>query len=140
MKKSITLLSLFVVVALLASCDSLKSDAKKIADKTCECTLLAQQDMSDMEKIEACANEIEALGQELDKKYTTKEDQKAFLEAYTEALKSCKAEGVDQMVKMLSGVNPDEFESNVNDFESDLENAANDLEENLDETANELGL
>lgn len=133
MKKNITFFAVVAVVVLCASCgNSLKSDAKKMADKTCECTLLAQ-DMSDMDKIEACAEEIETLGKELDKKYTTTDDQKAFLEAYTEALKSCKAEGVDQMVKMLSGVNPEDFEKNVEDIQSDFDDVADDLEDVVDD-------
>ena len=119
MKKFFTLFSLVASVAVFTACgNSIQSDAGKMADKTCECAGLAQ-DLSDIDQIQACANELIQMGKDLDKKYTTEEDQKAFKDAYREALKSCNVQGVDELIGVL-----DSFDENVSpddpDSDSDL--------------------
>ena len=74
MKKVFYLLSTFALVAMFAACSNPESDAQKAAKKGCDCLKV----MNDTEKFEACSEEMEKLGDEMEKKYTSEEDQKAF--------------------------------------------------------------
>jgi hypothetical protein len=85
MKKVLYLLSTFALVAMFAACSNPESDAQKAAKKGCDCLKV----MNDTEKFEACSQEMEKLGDEMEKKYTSEEDQKAFQDAYMDALKDC---------------------------------------------------
>lgn len=110
MKKVFYSVALFAAVAMLASCGGMKSDAKKMANKMCECALLAEDmDNIDMEKLETCSNELESMGDELDKKYTEKEDQKALAKAFAEELKSCKAKDADKLVEFFESADDFDF-------------------------------
>lgn len=87
MKKVFYLFSAVVMVAMLASCGGVESDANNAGKKACDC--LKAMQAQDKEKVEACDKEMNDLMKKLEDKYKTEEEQKAFQDAYLESLKNC---------------------------------------------------
>ncbi|NUN08232.1 MAG: hypothetical protein HUU54_03560 [Ignavibacteriaceae bacterium] len=85
---------LLIIVLLFAGCrDSIESDAKKAAELHCEAMALMKKaaagDISSLDEAKKLSEKSEKLMQELKGKYTSLEDTKKFLSAYTEAIKNC---------------------------------------------------
>lgn len=94
MQKRITFLIAFLsCLFVLNGCSSVDSDAKQLADLTCESMRLLKQaasgDMSVLQKGQELTKQAEKLREELDKKYQTLEEKKEFLEALSKHLQKC---------------------------------------------------
>ena len=81
---------------LLASCGStIESDAQKLADLMCKSQKMTQQiqsgelDASDASKSAAFAMEAAKLQEEIEGKYSSKEELKEFEKAVLKAMKNC---------------------------------------------------
>ncbi|MDR3704323.1 MAG: hypothetical protein P4L28_00240 [Paludibacteraceae bacterium] len=96
MKKCIAVISAFILCSIvLTSCgNSVKSDAKEMADKTCKATKLMQKvfagDKNAAKELQTLTKETEELGNKIKGKYTSEKDQKAFQNEYIKDLQNCK--------------------------------------------------
>lgn len=82
------------LISTLYSCkSSVEKDAQKIAELKCESKELLKKissgDMSVIEDSKNLGEKITQLSEEMDKKYTSDEDQKAFFEALKSASAEC---------------------------------------------------
>lgn len=87
--------ALIIASMIMTSCaNSVESDAKEVADITCEAGKLMEKsfagDSTAAKEMEELGAKMEALSTELQEKYKTPEEQKAFQEAYMKALEECK--------------------------------------------------
>ena len=88
MKKLTTIFGAILFASFtLTSCGGVESDAKKAADLTCE---LKNADKKDKDQMKKLREDLKAFQEETEKAYESKEDKKAFAEAYATALKNCK--------------------------------------------------
>jgi len=96
MKKCIVGISIFIftLVALTSCGHSIQSDAKEMAQKTCEASKLMQRlfagDNSAAKDLRKITKESEELSADIKKRYTSEKDKKAFQEEYIKDLQNCK--------------------------------------------------
>lgn len=96
MKKCIAVISTSLLLSLLlTSCgNSVKSDAKEMAEKTCEASKLMQKmfagDSTAAKKLEKLTKETEELSNKIKGKYTSEKDKKAFQDEFIKDLQDCK--------------------------------------------------
>ena len=96
MKKCIAVISAFILFSIvMTSCgNSVKSDAKEMAEKTCKASKLMQRvfagDKTAAKELETISKESEELGKKIKGKYTSEKDQRAFQEEYIKDLQNCK--------------------------------------------------
>ncbi len=93
MKKSIWIVGIFMSLTLLSCGNAIDSDAAKVANLQCEAKELAQSAMSGdataMEESKELLAKATKLTSELQKKYTSIEDQQKFQSALAKALGNC---------------------------------------------------
>jgi len=97
MKKLLSLFGALMITSLiLTSCGggSIESDAKKIANLACKTIALGEKvasgDASAAEELEKVEAEGKSLSEELEKKYSTKEEKEKFEKAVMEEIGKCK--------------------------------------------------
>lgn len=93
MKKTINFILTATFIFFLMSCSSaIERDAKKAAELACKAQKMSKQVMSgdiSMEESMELADEATQLMQEMQRKYDSGEDYKAFMEAYNKAISKC---------------------------------------------------
>ena len=98
MKKLLSLFGALMIASLiLSSCNdggSIESDAKKLANLQCKAQKLGEKltsgDMSVMEEITKLETEAESLAKELEKKYSSADEQEKFIKAVYSEMNNCK--------------------------------------------------
>lgn len=90
MKKTFGLLA---IALMLASCGGIESDAKRVAELSCESQKLSQKmsegDISVMTEGAKIMVELKELKEKVDSKYTSDEDKQKFEEAVEKAMLEC---------------------------------------------------
>lgn len=90
MKVFSSILALLFVVTLASCGGGSGSDIKKVAKKACECGELAMS--GDMEKAQACGEEMESIAEEMEEKYgdiSDEEEEKMEADMKAAMMKSC---------------------------------------------------
>ncbi|MGX8712193.1 MAG: hypothetical protein ACSW8I_00720 [bacterium] len=93
MKKVFLFMGLLVFAGLTMSCSGgIEGDAAKMAKKTDKCMQLINNVDDELsadaaKEMKACIDEFEQFSKEIEAKYTEKEDQEAFIEAFNQKLK-----------------------------------------------------
>ena len=109
MKTIKILMMLLLTSAFLVSCGGPESDAKKSADLACE--YFEAMDAEDQEKIKELEEEAKERGKEMDEKYgidaddekgsASKEDKKAYWEAFDAEMEKCESKSYKEMKKAM---------------------------------------